>query len=128
MEKQTISQLHVAWVTCTSQSNLLWPGEGRCPCRRCPWAGAALEMCGHSTSLHFCNGAERWEAERLWRLFRGITALFSSTEKIWQDGEAKIPALHQGKKKKQTHSRSAAALEILYLGSVGKTHIKAECP
>lgn len=54
-------------------------------------------MCGHSVSLHFRNGAERWEAERWWRLFHSIDALFSSTQKIQRDAGAKIPALHQGK-------------------------------
>lgn len=43
---------------------MLWSWEGRCPCRRCLWAGTTLGMCGHSTSLHFHNRAERWEAER----------------------------------------------------------------
>lgn len=50
----------------------------------------------------------------------------SSTQKIWQDGKAKILALHQGKRKEkyltknksQTLSSSAASPGMFCLGSV----------
>lgn len=52
-----------------------------------------LGTCGHSMSMHFRDGAERWENE----VVLIGAALFSSTPKIHQEGEAKIPVLHQGK-------------------------------
>lgn len=127
MEKQTGCMQHGQQTLC--RATCCGPGR-ECPCERYPWAGAALGMSLHSVFLHFHNGAERWEAERWWRLFHSIAALFSSAQKIRRDGGAKIPALHQGKKKpdQQTLSSSAAALQMLSLGSVGKTHVKAESP
>lgn len=61
-----------------------------------------LGMCGHSVSVHFHDGAERGEN----KVVLIVAALFSSTPKIHQEGEAKIPVLHQGKKTKlwQFHS------------------------
>lgn len=56
----------------------------------------------HSMPVHFHDGAERWENE----VVLIAAALFSSTPKIHQGGEARIPGLHQGKKTKswQFHS------------------------
>lgn len=70
----------------------------------------------------------------MWQWFHGMALLFSSTQKIWQDGKAKILALHQGKRKEkyltkiksQTLSSLAASPGMLCLGSVEKTNAKTE--
>lgn len=65
-----------------------------------PWGGEGSVQEGspgrHSMPVHFHDGAERWENE----VVLIAAALFSSTPKIHQGGEARIPGLHQGKKNK----------------------------
>lgn len=69
------------------------PRGGEGSVQEMPLGRHTLGMCGHSMSVHFHDGAERGENE----VVLIVAALFSSTLKIHQEGEAKIPVLHQGK-------------------------------
>lgn len=90
MEKQTVPPGRMGSVHIV----LPWGGEGSV--QEVSLGRHTLGTCGHSMSVHFHNGAERWENE----VVLIVAALFSSTPKIHQEGEAKIPVLHQGKKNK----------------------------